>query len=176
MIEAPANVRGLSLADVYAHSDSVSVAALNREPLASNVTKVLAMLAFVSRIFNGREIVLTSVVRSPERNASIPGASPYSHHVTGYAADFVVAGLDNAPVFEALKSLQPHLKFDELGIYNGHLHISADPRARGKVFDKRTQPERDESGAPRAGAAALPVLVALVLVVLFVALFAARVG
>ena len=158
MIQLPDALPGVTYADVEAASDSVPAVQLNAEPFASRVSAVLAMLAKISQALNGREVKLTSLVRSKERNESIPGASPYSHHVSGWAADFYVPGEDQAVVWTALRSLYPHLRFDELGLYDGHIHISADPRARGKVFDKRTRPE---GGALRDGSALLRVVIFL---------------
>lgn len=167
MIQLPDDLPGVGYADIESASDSVSAATLNAEPYASRISAVLAMLAKISRAFNGREIKLTSLVRSRERNDSIPGASPYSHHLAGWAADFYVPGVEPVVVWEALRALQPHLRFDELGVYDTHVHISADPRARGKVFDKRSRPE---GGAVRDGAALLPVLVFVVASVVVLAL------
>ena len=167
MIQLPDELPGVSLADVAEASDSVSVETLNSEPYASRVSAVLAMLAKVSRAFNGREIKLSSVVRSVERNASLPNASPYSHHVAGWAADFYVPGVEPRVVWEAIRALQPYIRFDELGLYDTHVHISADPRARGKVFDKRSQPE---AGGARTGSAALRVVVVLFVLLAVVSL------
>lgn len=131
---------GVTMADVRNASDSVSAQTLESSPFAQRVTAALDLygraLKAIDREGRGK---ITSILRSVERNASLPGASRHSHHLTGYAVDFVIPGVSTTVVFDALKGLHTQLRFDELAVYDGHVHLSADPRARGKIIDKRTK-------------------------------------
>lgn len=129
-----------SLNEVVRASKSLTLAELQQEPYPENVARLLAMLEGIRATLGHRRITLTSIGRDVEHNASIPGASATSAHLTGLAADFTVEGLSALDAFNALRPSVRALKIDQLILYDdGHLHASADPRARGQVIDKRTQ-------------------------------------
>lgn len=166
MIRIPAAL-GISLAQVLAASDSVKAETVTAEPYATRISAALDLLnrsaALIGR--SGR-VTITSMLRSPQRNAEQPDAAQYSHHLTGYAVDFIVRGVPHGIVFDALRDQKTLLGFDELAVYDDHIHLSADPRRRGKVLDFRTTMKPAPEPANRAGVATFPPLLALALVAL----------
>lgn len=154
---------GFTLAQVLAASSSVAPNAVTSEPVASRITATLAMLDRAAALVNRRgDLRVTSLMRSPSHNEAVGGAA-HSSHLTGYGADFVIPGVSHGVLFDAFRAVPELIGFDELIVYDDHLHMSADPRARGKVIDKRTAAP---SASNRPGAAAvLPLsLLALVLI------------
>lgn len=132
-------VPGVTLEDVYAASDSMPTATLQSEPYASRLSASLALVDRAAAAIGRRGAVkVTSMMRSKERNDSLPNASHTSSHLTGWATDFQIPGENIEVVFQALRSLAPILKYDQLIVYDTHFHLSADPRARRMVIDKRS--------------------------------------
>jgi hypothetical protein len=164
---------GFTLAQVLSASSSVPATTVTAEPYASRITAALTLLDRAAGIVNRRgQVRVTSMLRSTQRNEAVGGAQ-HSHHLTGYAVDFEIPGVSHDVIFEALKSVPDMLApFDELAVYDDHLHLSADPRGRRKVLDFRTR-DNDATGN-RTGSATLAPLVMLVLLVL--ALYAVSVS
>jgi hypothetical protein len=156
MITLPA---GVSLQDVYDASRSVPREQLQSSPFAQRVTAALDLygraLKAIGREGRGK---VTSLLRSSSHNETVGGAQ-HSHHLSGYAVDFYIPDVDHGIVYEALKPLHSLLRFDELAVYDDHVHLSADPRARGKLFDFRKKP----TTTPKPGIARTSVLVLLAL-------------
>lgn len=72
-------------------------------------------------------IRITSGYRTPEYNRSLGGAED-SQHVTGAAADIVVAGRTMAEVADAARAVG----FSGIGLYNNHVHVDVRPGARAE--------------------------------------------
>lgn len=64
------------------------------DALADNAQAVLEWLES-ARVYLGRPILLTSLYRSPAKNAATPGAANDSQHTEALAADFDVIGMVN---------------------------------------------------------------------------------
>lgn len=164
---------GFLLSDVLSASDSVERAVVENAPYSQRIERTLMMLAKALGYagFTPEDVTPTSILRSKERNEAV-GGSQYSHHLQGYAVDFKF-NRDNAArlvaMWDALRTpaAKAAIGYDELAIYNGHLHLSADPRSRGKVLDFRTT-------AARPGAAAISLLVLIALLVAWPFVFKAR--
>lgn len=161
---------GVTLSQVLAASDSVPARTVQSAPYASRISAALDLLDRAAALMNRRgQVKITSLMRSEARNASLDDASRYSHHLTGYAVDFVVPNVDHGIVYEALKPFAAQLGYDELAVYDDHVHLSADPRRRGKNLDFRTAATKPPAGASpspaRSGTATLAPLVVLLLIV-----------
>ena len=74
-------------------------------------------------------IVITSSYRTEAHNASLPGSSSTSQHLTAKAAGFVVPGVPQSEVYCTILRLIPHV-MDEggLGWYSAAGHIHYDVR------------------------------------------------
>lgn len=81
-------------------------------------------------------IVITSGYRSQRLNAAVGGA-PTSAHLTGWAADFVAPKF-GSPYRCATAIAKSGIKFDQLILEYGWVHISFDPRMRGQCLTKRS--------------------------------------
>jgi hypothetical protein len=140
-----------TLSEVVRASKSLTLAELQSEPYPENVARLLAMMEGIRATLGHRRITLTSIGRDEAFNDSLPGASATSAHLTALAADFTVEGLTAVEAFNALRPSVRALKIDQLILYDdGHLHASADPRARGQVIDKRAK--QSTATAPLADA------------------------
>lgn len=160
------DLNGFKLPDVLAASDSVPAATVQAAPYAGRISAALDLLrrALAAMGRTPADATITSVLRSGSRNETV-GGSQYSHHLSGYAVDFAVRGVSPSVVFDALKPLHSVLRWDELAVYDTHIHLSADPRARGKVLDLRTR-------KPAAGTPPAPSTLAGLLIVLMLGLWA----
>jgi len=147
------SLSGFDLSEVLEASHSVPAESVQRSPLADRVGRTLAGLAETARKVGFRVKRISSLLRSQEFNDSLPNSSPYSHHVSGYAVDFIPEGEDAGLVWERIQPHVKELEIDELGAYDGHVHLSFDPRARGKVFDRRSLIGKGATEAARAGIA-----------------------
>ena len=83
----------------------------------------------------GHPIVVHSAYRSPAVNQAVRGVST-SAHCLGYAVDFVCPGY-GSPEEVALFIAGSKLKFDQLILEYGWVHLSFDPRMRGQCLTKR---------------------------------------
>lgn len=72
----------------------------------ANLEKLARMLEGVRESLGGKAITITSGYRTPEHNKRVGGASR-SQHLTGKAADIVVAGMPPAEVQRALDAWWP---------------------------------------------------------------------
>jgi len=96
-----------------------------------NLRKLAARMEEVRALFD-RRIEITSAYRNPQVNAAVGGVKN-SHHATGHAADFHVAGFTD---LEAAKRIRDsRLKFDQLIFEkNRCVHISFAPTMRREVL------------------------------------------
>lgn len=172
----PLNLSGFELSEVLEASHSVPAAQVQSSPLADRVGRTLSGLAETVRRVGARVKRISSLLRSKEFNATLPNSSPYSHHVAGYAVDFIPEGEDAGLVWERIKPHVAELGIDELGAYDGHIHLSFDPRARGKVFDKRSVIGKAATEAARAGIPKPKTTGVLLLVLIALALLRSRGG
>jgi hypothetical protein len=160
MIVIPARLN-ISLAQVLAASDSIPAAQLQRAPYDARISAALGLLdRALAAIGYAGLATITSGARSASRNEAVDGAQ-HSHHLTGYGIDFIVRGVPHITVYEKLKPLARQLGYDELAVYDDHVHLSADPRARGKLLDFRTA---IKAAAPVVAKSIAPLLVLLAVV------------
>lgn len=98
----------------------------------ANLFKTAAWLE-AARAILGAPLTVTSGYRSPEHNASLPGASSTSDHMTGLAADWKPRGLSLYSTYHKLKA-GPLPPFDQLIFYpvTGHIHVGLGARMRGE--------------------------------------------
>lgn len=85
----------------------------------------------------GVPIHITSWYRGEALNASIPGSSKTSAHITGYAVDCHVLGLTALELCIKVEALleKSGIKFDQIiHEYGSWMHISFDPRNRGQCL------------------------------------------
>ena len=88
-----------------------------------NIAELAVQLEIIRYHFNA-PIKINSAYRSPEYNATIPGASKNSQHVLGKAADIVVKGYTPDEVADALEFLinTGMIKEGGVGRYNTFTH------------------------------------------------------
>lgn len=88
-----------------------------------NIAELAVQLEIIRSHFNA-PIKINSAYRSPEYNATIPGASKNSQHVLGKAADIVVKGYTPDEVADALEFLinTGMIKEGGVGRYNTFTH------------------------------------------------------
>jgi uncharacterized protein YcbK (DUF882 family) len=83
---------------------------------------------FVARLEIAREkagipFIITSGLRTPTQNESLPNAVSDSSHLTGHAVDLAVA--ESQARYTTIKSLLD-AGFNRLGIYSAHVHVDDD--------------------------------------------------
>ena len=146
--------KNFPLTEVRRASQSVPTARLYAEPMASHISETLRLLERIRATLGARPVIISSMVRSVTHNAEVGGSSS-SAHISGYAADIEVDGLTPVEVMNILAPQARALAIDQIIIYDGHVHVSADPRGRAQLLDGR-------SGGilPWLGAGATPATVA----------------
>jgi uncharacterized protein YcbK (DUF882 family) len=77
-----------------------------------------------ARAIRGAPIYLNSAYRCPKHNITIPGSSPYSSHLEGWAAD--VKALSDADKYE-LVDIFKSCGITRFGIRARFIHIDMDP-------------------------------------------------
>lgn len=87
------------------------------------------------RLAFGKPLIVTSGYRSPEHNATIPGAVPNSYHTKGLAAD--VAPMDAKDLNRLWQLADSMNVTGGVGRYDTFVHI--DRRGYAARFDKRTK-------------------------------------
>lgn len=102
-----------------------------------NVTIAAQRMEDVRQQLGRVPITPTSWYRSLAHNARV-GGSPTSDHMTGFAVDFVAAGLSPREVMNRLAGSVSRLGIDQLIEYQRHVHVSFNPRRRGELLVKRT--------------------------------------
>lgn len=111
----------------------------------------LATLALLERVRGalGVPLRITSLYRSPARNATLAGASRTSQHLDATAVDFVALGLDyGLALARAVKDGGLRRSFGQFIAYKSrsHFHVSLPIRGTlGEVLEQST----DEAGAVR---------------------------
>lgn len=129
--------RNFALAEFIKPEEAQLFKALpSRALIEMRLTKVAETLQIV-RDELGHALIVTSGWRSRDRNARV-GGSPTSDHPEGWCADV------KSPYYSATKLaacfVSAHMRgligFDQLIIYRTHVHISVNPRKRGKIFSK----------------------------------------
>lgn len=83
---------------------------------------------FVAKLDKARGLaavpfVITSGLRSPETNQSLPNAVSDSSHLTGHAVDLAVS--ESQARYAIIKALLD-TGFNRLGIYSAHIHVDDD--------------------------------------------------
>jgi putative chitinase len=96
------------------------------------------------RTFLHNPVIVTSGYRCPRLN-EIVGGSPNSAHMAGHAADFICPGY-GPPLYAARVLVQSGIKFDQLILEYGWVHMSFDPKMRGQVLTKRSASTDYEKG------------------------------
>jgi zinc D-Ala-D-Ala carboxypeptidase len=83
---------------------------------------------FMQKLEQAREkagipFIITSGLRTPEKNQSLPNAVSDSSHLTGHAVDLAVG--ESSIRYRVLTSLLA-VGFNRIGIYEKHLHVDDD--------------------------------------------------
>lgn len=101
----------------------------------------------VRAILNNKPIIVKSGFRSPDVNKAV-GGSKTSDHMNGDACDFDCP--DFGSDFEVAEAIRKSdLKFDQLILEYGWVHISFGPRMRGQCLTKRSKTAPYEQGINR---------------------------
>ena len=87
------------------------------------------------RLLLGSPITVHSGYRNTAVNHLVGGV-PTSAHLTGHAVDFVAAGWDNDEA--ATRIAGSSIRFDQLILEYGWIHISFDPAMRHQVMTKKS--------------------------------------
>lgn len=124
-----------------------------------NAKRTAQVLEEVRRQLGDVPILPTSWYRPPAKNADTAGSSRTSAHLSGYGVDFNVPGMTTAQV---VAILAPHVRkmgVDQLIDERNHVHLSADPRARGEVLvEAREGQYLPWQGASAPGTPGVPVI------------------
>lgn len=92
----------------------------------------------------GGPIHVNSGYRSPALNKAIGGVDT-SAHTLAYAVDFICPQFGTT--YEVAKAIKAsHIKFDQLILEYGWVHISFDPRMRGEVLTKKSASSPYQTG------------------------------
>lgn len=89
----------------------------------------------VRTLLKNGPILINSGYRSPALNARIPGSSPTSGHMMGYAVDFICPKF-GAPLTICRAIRASNIEFDQIIWEYSWVHISFDPRMRGQTWTK----------------------------------------
>lgn len=110
--------------------------AYNRPLLEHRLTQVAMALQQVRDELE-MPLIVTSGWRSKARNKAV-GGSPTSDHPLGYCADVMCPFINAAKLAACFVSAQKRglIAYDQLIIYDKHVHVSVNPRRRGQVFTK----------------------------------------
>jgi putative chitinase len=115
------------------HSQTASRLGIENTPGPNeqgHVQELVGQMEAVRALFNC-PITITVAYRNPEVNRAV-GGSKTSSHLSGYAADFHVAGLDDLAAAMIIRDSE--LQFDQLIYEKGRcIHIGFDPRLRREV-------------------------------------------
>jgi hypothetical protein len=126
--------RNFSIAQIARASSSLTVARLHTEPMASNISRTVALMERIRVRLGNRPVFLHSLARTPEH---LDYDSETSAHLPGLAADFSVEGMTPDEVMAILAPEARALGIDQLILYGDHVHASADPRERAQTLDAR---------------------------------------
>lgn len=96
------------------------------------------------RLLLGHPIDVDSGYRSPELNLAVRGVVT-SAHCEGYAVDFTCPGF-GTPLAVADRIVASMVKYDQLILEYGWVHISFDPRLRMQCLTKRSAEDPYEHG------------------------------
>jgi uncharacterized protein YcbK (DUF882 family) len=101
------------------------------------VMMLMQQLEIIRAACGGRRIFINSGYRTPQYNATIPGAGSASQHLFANAADIVVEGMQPMAVYRIIEQLMDtgQITPGGLGIYNGHVHY--DQRGNKTTWDAR---------------------------------------
>lgn len=129
-------------------------------PPAPPVSAVLQQIrtnpaAFFAQAAGG-PVTITSGYRSPEHNATIPGASRTSEHMTNSAWDMTPPpGMSNEQLMQQISSTG--VPFDQMIDEGTHVHFGIGPRMRGEVLrSSGSGYQRVAMSAPSASPPAAP--------------------
>jgi hypothetical protein len=106
--------------------------------LKSNIIQCALHLDEVRELF-ALPLLVSSWYRSPKVNAKVGGAKT-SAHMTGFAVDFKIKGMQDLEV--ALRIKASSIRYDQLileSLGNGWIHISFDPAMRMQVLTCKTR-------------------------------------
>jgi hypothetical protein len=97
----------------------------------------------------GKPIIVNSWLRIPRLNASIPGSSKTSHHVTGFSIDCRVNGMSALELCKRAESIYRGGGFDQIiHEFGSWMHISFHPDSRKQTLTifKNTKGLKYKSG------------------------------
>lgn len=103
----------------------------------ANLTVTAGKMEWVRALF-GQPIKVTSGFRNKEVNAGVGGSiNPPSAHLDGWAVDFTIPGISNYQVARLIE--KSDVRFDQLILEYGWVHISFAPAMRQMVMTKKSK-------------------------------------
>lgn len=114
------------------------------EGIIANLKTLAITLESVRTLLLDSPIVISSGYRSPMVNAGVGGAKD-SAHISGYAADFICPQFSSN--FDVAKTIASGgIRFDQLILEYGWVHISVAPTMRSMLLTKRSAESPYEDG------------------------------
>lgn len=92
----------------------------------------------------GTPVIITSAYRCPALNEAI-GGSPTSDHPNGFCVDFISPQF-GSPYEIASAIAKSGIKFDQLILEYGWVHISSNPAYRGEILTKKSAASKYQHG------------------------------
>lgn len=128
-------------------SESADRLGINNTPPISIVSTLIDTAQQMERVrdvLGQLPIHVNSGYRSVELNRAIGGV-PTSAHCRGYAVDFVCPQY-GTPLAVATSIASSGIRFDQLILEYGWVHISFDPQMRGQILTKKSAAAPYENG------------------------------
>ena len=110
--------------------------------ITSNIAQCALQLDVIRELL-GVPVIVHSWYRSPAVNAKAGGVFN-SAHLTGWAVDFTAKGISDYDV--CMKIAESGVKFDQLILEPGWVHISFDPKMRGEKLTLKVKGGKYEPG------------------------------
>lgn len=128
------------------YSETALRFAIKNEPTAAvlaNLKTLAAKMEEVRSVLGDKSIFVTSAYRSPRIN-NLVGGSRTSSHMDGLACDFKVAGLSDVKAAQLIAASD--IKFDQLILEYGWVHIGFGAGMRRQILTKKTASSPYEKG------------------------------
>ena len=124
----------------FTRSDIAARAGISNAPPTAVIERLAGLARALELVRSAvrAPLIIHSGYRCKALNLLVPGSSPTSAHVLGYAADFTVEGI---PVLELCQMTRrtPGLAYDQIIYeYGAWCHLSIDPRAREELWTKKS--------------------------------------
>lgn len=125
-----------ALAEMTA-SQQAGLASIHNQPNPTQLMRLRTLCAVLEQIRDrvGGPIVIHSGFRTYLLNTLVGGART-SSHMQGWAADFHRPNIRHEKLWNEIKAMGEEgiIKYDQLILYDRHVHLSVDPRFRMKAW------------------------------------------